>query len=804
VIAVAQVRASRRSSISYEPQSKLPGAMLSPDNVRVVGTGQVTLGRLSLGPWPETPSIVGLEAGQDRSEYAARSLGTVLKAGFTMRGYKTWFVIPCLVVVWALSCELVLPASAMAQQIDIQGPSGSGEFGTAVAVLPNGNIVVTDPNYNKTLQTGAVYLFSPQGNLISSFSGSSPNDFVGSGGITVLASGNFVVSSPGWNNGAAACAGAATWVNAVTGLSGTVSAANSLVGSTANDAIGASIVSLANGNYVVLGPTWSNNGVANAGAATWGNGNAGVFGPVSALNSLVGVTEGDSVGAYGVFELTNGNYVVASANWTNSAAGNAGAVTWADGGAGVFGAVSSANSLVGTKSLDRVGYGGVTPLTNGSYVVDSYHWGNGSVGDAGAVTWARGDVAASGAVSQANSLVGSATGALVGDGSGVYALRNGNYVVTSRFWTDGATMNLGAATWGNGSVGTLGVVSLANSLVGLQEGDYVGNGGIVALSNGNYAVISNNWANGAATQAGAVTWGSGTGGLVGVVSTANSLVGSQVNDSIGQFLALPLTNGNYVVVSPNWSNASTPEVGAVTWVNGNASTSAVVSEANSLVGTTADDRVGNSGVTSLSNGNYVVSSLFWTNGSVANAGAVTWVDGAFGLSGPVSTNNSLVGTVNGDFIGIGITALGNGNYVIASSSWHNGAAAEAGAVTWADGHKALSGVISASNSLVGTQTFDGVGDPYVSAFSNNSYVIESFYWANGSISYAGAISVGRGGGGLVGPVLATNSVLASVARAGASLESAYDPVRDQLVVGQPAANVVSLFKADLLFTNGFE
>jgi len=34
-----------------------------------------------------------------------------------------------------------------ASQIDIAGPPGSGAFGMSVAVLPNGNIVVTDPAF---------------------------------------------------------------------------------------------------------------------------------------------------------------------------------------------------------------------------------------------------------------------------------------------------------------------------------------------------------------------------------------------------------------------------------------------------------------------------------------------------------------------------------------------------------------------------------------------------------------------------------------------------------------------------------
>jgi len=51
---------------------------------------------------------------------------------------------------------------AAATQIDIPGPAGSVRFGTQVTALPNGNIVVTDPNFNLAgvANVGAVYLYN--------------------------------------------------------------------------------------------------------------------------------------------------------------------------------------------------------------------------------------------------------------------------------------------------------------------------------------------------------------------------------------------------------------------------------------------------------------------------------------------------------------------------------------------------------------------------------------------------------------------------------------------------------------------
>jgi hypothetical protein len=78
----------------------------------------------------------------------------------------------------------------------------------------------------------------------------------------------------------------------------------------------------------------------------------------------------------------------------------------------------------------------------------------------------------------------------------------------------------------------------------------VGSSGVTALTNGNYVVSSPSWNNGAASSAGAVTWGSGSTGVTGAVSASNSLVGTSAGDQVGWYMATALTNGNYVVSSP--------------------------------------------------------------------------------------------------------------------------------------------------------------------------------------------------------------------------------------------------------------
>jgi hypothetical protein len=82
------------------------------------------------------------------------------------------------------------------------------------------------------------------------------------------------------------------------------------------------------------------------------------------------------------------------------------------------------------------------------------------------------------------------------------------------------------------------------------------------------------------------------------------------------------------------------------------------------------------------NNNYIVRSPNWDNGTVNNAGAVTWGSGLTGVSGVVSISNSLVGSSNTDAVGLdAVTPLQNGNYVVITTSWDDSTLQNVGAVT---------------------------------------------------------------------------------------------------------------------------
>src|SRR5262249_39966841 len=153
------------------------------------------------------------------------------------------------------------------------------------------------------------------------------------------------------------------------------------------------------------------------------------------------------------------------------------------------------------------------------------------------------------------------------------------------------------------------------------------------------------------------------------VSASNSLVGTVqdnpnagvTGDRIGSGGIIELfPSGNYLVASPTWNNPATSaqNAGAITWVDGTSGKAfgqalpgAIVSAGNSLVGQPAGDQVGRLNcdcssppVFPVGNNNVALLTSSWTNptNGATNAGAVTVIDGATGIAGPISSSNSLI------------------------------------------------------------------------------------------------------------------------------------------------------------------
>jgi len=570
----------------------------------------------------------------------------------------------------------------------------------------NGAITDTGAVTFCTYEAGCPLSVSPENSLV----GSQTNDMQVEN-VVLLANGNYVVKNPDWDNGAEADAGAVTLGNYEIGVSGVISAANSLVGTHMGDKVASGgIHTMPNGNYAVASPEFDNGSISNAGAVSFCTGSVAVVGPVLSFNSLIGLVSGDSVGSGGVKVLDSGNYVVGSPLWHNGDQVSAGAATWGSMNTGVIGNITESNSIIGTaafnqvggkivdlasgnyvvvsqysaigketmrgaitlgngylgrtgvvsaansligKANDRLGDGGVFPLTNGNYVVVSPNWRNGKTLNAGAVTLGNGIIGITGSVTPQNSLVGSTTGDKVGD-YGVVALSNGNYIVRSTFWNNAGVEGAGAVTWGNGHIGASGPVSAANSLVGTTQGDRAGLTA-AALHNGNYVAGSPTW-NG---NAGAVAWGNGNTRITGAITTANALTGPAPGHQLSAGCGItPLINGNYVVCTPGFNG----EVGAVTWGGGTTGINGTVSQANSLTGVLSGDGVGSYMVSPLSNGNYIVRSPSF---GASDSGAITRGNGSVGTRGPLDGTNSVLGiATNGGIEMQYENDIGNGQIIV--------------------------------------------------------------------------------------------------------------------------------------------
>lgn len=532
--------------------------------------------------------------------------------------------------------------------------------------------------------------------------GTSTEDYVGDAGVHALANGNYVVESWRWSNGEERV-GAITWGSGSAGVSGAVTPQNSVVGSSFSNmpSFGAA---LTNGNYVIVGTGWGTSDQPYVGGVMWADGSVGATGYMTAENSLIGSTGGDFT-LRKVTPLANGNFVVALPYWHNGEETNAGAVVWGDGTQPTVGTISAANALVGVRTENWVGYDEVQPLTNGNYVVVSSYWEGATGTNVGAVTWGNGATGTFGEVSAQNSLIGGADFQFIGGDpeyvvDGVVALANGNYVVTSSYW-NGAK---GAITWGNGTQATVGIVSPLNSLVGATDGDRLGvswRSGVTPLANGNYVVASPNWKNANGINVGAATWVEGSGPQTGTVTASNSLVGTTPVSAGMNVVAL--TNGHYVVAFPGWNRGTVMQAGAVVWGNGESGTSGIVSVETALVGTRERDSVG--WPIALTDGNYIVCSRHFSTASATVIGAVTWASGWGGRVGEVDASNSLVGSSTNDSlcsdqIDYLEPRLPDGQYLIASPEFDDGEVVDAAAFTWAE--TPLIGHVDRENSVIGS------------------------------------------------------------------------------------------------------
>jgi hypothetical protein len=146
-------------------------------------------------------------------------------------------------------------------------PATGNQFGTHVVTLANGNIVVTAPfDSSVASNNGALHLYNPVTQArIASIYGDEAGDFLGSGrfqfpnsdfvvilpGVWPLPNGNFVIVSPTDSANGILAAGSVRLMNGATGAQ----IGNAIAGDTENDNLGSGpVIVSANGNSVIIMP----------------------------------------------------------------------------------------------------------------------------------------------------------------------------------------------------------------------------------------------------------------------------------------------------------------------------------------------------------------------------------------------------------------------------------------------------------------------------------------------------------------------------------------------------------------------
>ncbi len=596
---------------------------------------------------------------------------------------------------------------------------------------------------------------------------------------------------------------------------GTVSAANSLVGSTAGtapatdpspssqsntwvvstrgDSIGffasddlrdsrntqdtepyvsRTLTSLGNGNWIMGSPQWN----ANRGGVTFISPtriDAGALvGTLGSANSLVGASAGDNYGltmrqdgraGVGVVQIGN----LANANYILTLDGARTKIVPIDLNAatnGISGLVSSSNALLVPDSV-----GSITQLSTGDLVIANDAW-SGNKGYVRVVPYSgsfystfTGSLSS---VTSFNSLIGSQAGDKVGtsitETGGGYFLAKSAYTRGFTQWTNqGGTVDLGGLTYMGASSPVTGVLSSANSLLGRSNANAAGGvyaiGDVKVLSDGSYVVLGKDVASSQGT--GFAAYGVAGTGVVGVAGPGAGSVG--LYDST-QYSGLRTTQyggpsitdlggGAWVISSP-WLNPSANNWSGDPYIIWGSSTNIPSGQVTSS-NTFSLQNPGSVNFGSLGSGRFVVGIPNY--GANATEGAVTVINANSSTIPTLTSANALLGSA-GDHLGAGIAALGNNRYAVLSPDWNGGL----GAVTVVDSNTAsarLQGSITTSTSFLGSTSGDRVGsDGVVTVGSSGISALISSAWggSKGAVTLFNAAS-----GDLLGTLGSANSLV---------------------------------------------
>jgi len=529
------------------------------------------------------------------------------------------------------SFELVDPA-----------PAEGDLFGNHVAILTNGNVVVTDPFESSIAShAGAVHLYDPiSQSIIHSTYSITTDDRFGIFGIITLANGNFVIASPFADVNSVTDAGTVQLFNGATGLA----IGSAINGDADSDQLGyVRTTALSNGHFVITSPYDDVNGVLNAGSVQVINGTTGD----KIGSSIVGDVEDDQIGSGGITELANGNFVISSPFDDAGGLIDAGSVKIINGETGV----QIGGSIVGDTQFDQLGSAGITALVNGNYAIASPNDEVNGVFQVGSVILFNGETG----VQIGSSIVGDAPSDRLGS-AGITALANGNCVITSPYDDVGGIIDAGSIKLINGATG----VQIGSSIVGETDSDQLGLSGTTALLNSNFVITSPFDDVNGVNNSGSARLVNGTSGA----QIGSTISGDTDEDHLGVNGTTALSNSNFAIISPYDDLNNVIDAGSVRLINGTTGVPIGIT----VHGDSDYDRFGFGGVAALANGNFVVASPYDDVNGVTDAGSVQLINGTTGApigstivgSFPDDVHNATIkGSATGDFYVLGLPQADN-------------------------------------------------------------------------------------------------------------------------------------------------
>ncbi|MBT1452126.1 Ig-like domain-containing protein [Glaciecola sp. XM2] len=520
--------------------------------------------------------------------------------------------------------------------------STGNQFGREVLFLSNGNIVVTAPEDDTgNTNAGAVYLYDgATQQVISSHYGNAVDDKLGSGGITELANGNFVISSPNDSNSGGTRSGSVTVVNGETGAQ----VGSDIIGNRSTDSISSSgiyALESATSNFVISSTIVGiQGGDARIGEIRLINGDTGA----QIGNSLLGSSQNDLLGSGGVYVLSNGNFVVSSPNMSRR--DENGVLIENTGELSIYKGDDASlvgSAFVGNNANDSLGSGAVVVLPNDNIVVASpkYDSSNGQNSDIGRVFVINGNTADQ----IGTDYYGSNPEDNFGDN--VTALSNGNFVIESYQYNSNGLLDSGRVELRNGNTGAM----IGQAISGSAQGQRFGISGITLLNNDNFVVSTNAAEINGVSNAGLVVLINGLDG-----TEVARFSGDNENDFIGSNI-IALENDNYVVASESDDITGISNAGSIILFNGSTG-----NEISRFEGETSDDYLSSTGLIALSNSNYVVASERDDVDGVVDAGSAIVFNGANGAQ----VGTTITTGLNDGRFATALSALNNNRFLVAS------------------------------------------------------------------------------------------------------------------------------------------